>query len=116
MTEQKVYKLGKKTFELPTVYPNLEECRLVFFKVIQRAIRDYINFYGLHKTASKHVADSAKTFLFSDSYKISWGNMRLSLEDITDILDIDLCWLRENILRKEKLAQENCLTGVEDDD
>lgn len=102
----RIYYLGIKEFELPDVYPDIEQCRLILLKVIHHAIKDYKNYRQAATVSEKRIADSAYSFLFNDLHRISWGNLELNLSDITDILDIDIIWLRENIVKN--LIIDNC--------
>jgi hypothetical protein len=75
--------------------------------MIDQTIRDYI---GLERSITPieqwHHA-TATCFLFEDGYRINWGGEEKSLQDLLDILDLDMNWVRERIQKlKEKKQKE----------
>lgn len=89
--------LGNVTFELPVIHPDLEQCRLLMLKVIHHAIKDLESCQHATDFSEKRIADSARSFLFNNDHHIAWGDLQLNLNDMLDILDIDIDWLRNII-------------------
>lgn len=77
--------------------PNFEEAQYLFLKIIEQAIRDYINLAGATRPADSFNYHTAVGFLFDDDYLISYGGKDLSLEQILAILEIDIDWFRRKI-------------------
>lgn len=95
-------------FLKPPVAPNIQECKILLLKIVEQAVRDYINI-DLSTATPKfiEIQEEAKDFLFDDTYAIQWGDIELTLEKITAILDIDVLWFRKKILTKTKKERKN---------
>ena len=81
--------------------PNLDECRLLIFKIIEQAVRDY---FGLSKSnipIEQEYYQTACEFLFDNNYFISYGDTEQNLESLLQILNIDLQWFREKIVNSK---------------
>jgi hypothetical protein len=79
--------------------PNLDECRLLIFKIIEQSIRDYLSLKGSSAPIEQEYYHTACEFLFNNNYYIDYGGIDLNLEDFLNILNIDLQWFREKIIK-----------------
>lgn len=90
-----------KQFYLQNYMPNEEESRFILLKVVEQAVRDYVNLIKfLHDEDIKLVWEEAKDFLFDDDYSIDWGEKELYLLDILNILEIDIEWFRNKTRKR----------------
>ncbi len=79
-----------------------DEVRFLLLKIVEQAVRDYMT---LEKAASLYEQESYQTagqFLFEDNYIIDYGGVERSLRDILDILDLDIDWFRQRIVRLKR--------------
>ncbi len=98
---ERSYKLGSSIeFYLSSYTPNDQEARFLLLKVVEQAMNDYVNLEGSEIPYADLLWESARDFIYDDSYWIYWGDMELSLEDILDILEIDIQWVRETTEKK----------------
>ena len=98
------YTKNNKRFYLSHYLPNIEECKFILLKVVEQAIRDYSHLIKFKDSEELYIKwEEAKDFLFDEDYFIQWGNIELSLELITDILELDLDWIR---MKAKKLYKE----------
>ncbi len=80
--------------------PHIDECKIIISKMVGQAVRDFVNFaYSTVPTEMEH-AEAAKNFLFDDEFIVTWDNKDRNLKDFLDILDIDVTWFREMVLKK----------------
>lgn len=98
---------GEVRFQLSNYYPNIEECRFLFMKVIEQAVRDYCALYNAVLPAEVALWETAKGFLFEDIYIILWGEQEMNFEDILDVLDVDIDWFREQTIKKFNIRRNN---------
>lgn len=96
----KEYAYGMVTFYLSDFWPDLEECRILIFKVLEQTIRDYHSFKNSILPAEKEIWLAAKDFLFDNDYRIKWGDLELKTEEFLDIIDLDIEWVRDQIRKK----------------
>lgn len=95
------YKLGSSIeFYLSSYTPNDQESRFLLLKVVEQAMNDYANLEGSEIPYADLLWQSARDFIFDDKYWIYWGDMEFSLEDILDILEINLNWVRRTAEKK----------------
>lgn len=94
------YDLGNVKFYLEQYLPNIQECRFLLTKVIEQAINDYCNLEGSDIPNAEQLWFDARDFLFDEDYWICWGDLELNLEDICDILDLDVEWIRDSTQKK----------------
>lgn len=101
---KKEHREGNITFKLSEYTPNIQECKFLFLKMIDQAIRDIIIFDKSSAEEEKIIAQEARDFLFDEEYTIKWGDLYLSLENILDILDIEVEYFRQKI--QQRLEEE----------
>jgi hypothetical protein len=85
---------GTIPVELEVYTPDIEECRFLFFKLIEQAVKDYSTIKWTDTSYRDFHWQTAYAFIFDDTYFISWGDLELNLSTICDYLDIDIEWLR----------------------
>lgn len=95
----RTYQHGTATFELDYYIPDKEECRFLILKVVEQATRDYLSLFGSDLSSDINKWESAAGLIFDPEYRILWGDVDLSLEDLLNIVDIDTNWFREKITR-----------------
>lgn len=81
--------------------PCLDECRLLILKIIEQSIRDYLSLGQSSIPIEQYYYETACGFLFDDDYYIDYGGIDRNLTDLLDILDIDIQWLREKVVKKK---------------
>ena len=86
--------------------PQIDECRYLILKIVEQAVRDYLTLENSKAPIDRVYFETAQGFLFDDDYRIQWGDMIVSFNDMLDFLDLDIDWFRgeAKILkaRKEK--------------
>jgi hypothetical protein len=88
-------------------YPAEDECRHLLLKIIEQAVRDFINLRSDDITSAEKLArETAKGLLFDDDFLIDWGGISLDLERILALWDLEVDWFRERVLRLEKIKIE----------
>jgi len=90
----------ENVIDLPPVIVFPDEAKRVLLRVIEQAVRDFINYQNPTTIWEQEYFTTAKGFLFDDDYRVSWGDWECSLQDLLDIFDIEASWLRKNILSK----------------
>jgi len=98
----RLYQHGAAQFELSFYLPDIEECRFLILKVVEQAVRDYLSLFGSNLPNDIATWETAVGFIFDEDYKIMWGNLELSQEDLLGIVDIDVKWFRERMLERFK--------------
>ena len=96
-------KYGNVEFSLSDYLPDIEECRFLFLKTIEQAVRDYVSLEDTDSPNSSILWEQARDFIFDDEYTVDWGDKEMSITDILDILDIDINWFR---MRTSKRYEE----------
>lgn len=103
----KWHNYGEVYFYLSDYEIDHEQSRYLLLKVIEQAIRDYVALSGSEVSSEQQAWETAKSFLFDDTHRIEWGNINLNLEEILDILNLDLNWVREEVTKKYKEKHGN---------
>lgn len=89
-------------------YPHIDECRYLILKIIEQAVRDYLSLSQSSAPIEQHYYETACHFLFDDDYLIDYGGVEKSLHDLLDIVDIEIEWFRERVVKlKDKRIQES---------
>jgi hypothetical protein len=92
----------------PTQQTKIEDstCRVLILAVLSDAIHSYIyypryvkNYGPQHDTLIKK-ASEASEFLFSDDFRLDWGDWTISPEELLREASMDLPWVRERIRKK----------------
>jgi hypothetical protein len=83
--------------EVDRTEPQLDECKMILLHLVRQAIDDYQLFVGKTKPEHQEIFLSASGFLFDADYLIQWGDIELSLEQICDVINLDLEWVRSKI-------------------
>lgn len=93
--------------------PDFEETQYLFLKIIEQAVRDFINLAGTTRPADSFNYQTAIGFLFDDDYLINFGGKDLSLEQILAILELDTDWFRRKVgglkVKLDKIPDEQVL-------
>ena len=79
--------------------PHIDECRILILKIIDQAIRDYLNLEHSNSPSERRYYEEACEFLFDADYYIDYGGVDKNLQDLLDILDIDIEWMRERVVK-----------------
>ena len=97
----KWYKVSENnSIYLSEYTPDRDDCRILLYKIIEQAVRDYVNLYRFIDNKSIENWESAVSFLFEEEYYIDWGDYPINLKEILAELDIDLEWFRDRTDRK----------------
>lgn len=107
------HKYNQIKFYLSDYIPNPEECRMLMLKMLEQGIRDYISLYDAQLPSDKLSWEEAKRFIFDDDYIFDWGNLVMNLEDMLDILDLNIHWVRKRIVIRFKKAR-GCSHGTKE--
>lgn len=99
----KTYEYKGIEFYLSDYTPNIEECRLIILKIVEQASRDYLSLYNSKTASLQYTWETAKDFIFSDTYYIKWGYQIVSPSQLLELVDIDIEWLRRKI--RQRFAQ-----------
>lgn len=67
--------------------------------MIEQAIRDYLTLDKSSAPIERLYYLSACEFLFDDDYVVEWGGADKTLKEWLELLDIELVWFRERILK-----------------
>jgi len=88
--------------------PHIDECRHLILKIVEQAVRDFLSLSSSSAPIERKYYETACDFLFDDNYRIDYGGVDKSLRDLLDILDYDVEWFRERIVKlKDKRIQES---------
>ena len=79
--------------------PHIDECRYLILKMIEQAVRDYISLGNSSAPIERYYYETACEFLFDDDYYIDYGGVDRNLRDLLDILDINVDWFRERVVK-----------------
>ena len=77
--------------------PELDECRNILLQVIKQAMDDIHSFKDKIKPEQVEIFQSAYSFLFDDEHYIQWGDIELNLEQICEIINLDIDWIRQKL-------------------
>lgn len=77
--------------------PELDECRNILLQVIKQAMDDIQAFKDKTKPEQVEIYQTAYLFLFDDDYFIKWGDIELNLEQICEIINLDIDWIRQKL-------------------
>lgn len=83
--------------------PHLDECRYLILKVIEQTVRDFLSLEKSATPLEQFHYETARDLLFDDNYTIDWGGTDKTLQDLTDIVNIDLKWLRLKVMKLKNL-------------
>jgi hypothetical protein len=101
----------------PLRIPTDEESRYLILKIIEQAVRDFVTLRTASAPIEIEYFETACEFIFDDEYAIDYGGIDMTLKQLLGILDIDILWFRERVLR---LLEEKNKTyfrpGVQADD
>ena len=101
-----------ENFDNPPPYP--DEGRCLILRTVLQAKKDLINFIDAQTPKQKEDWQTAYDFLFNDEYYVDWYDDPLRLEDLLDILDINIDWMRRIARRdlEEKLRRRHAKKGT----
>ena len=79
---------------------DIQDCKLILLSVLAQAVKDYQQLKFKNRDINEE-ADyiTASNFIFNNKYSIDWGDKILSTEDVCSLLDLDLNWLRNQIIK-----------------
>lgn len=91
----------KKKIQRPvSSLPDEQECRIIILNMISQAVKDYESFKAKTGEDEKEIFDTANQFLFNDKYMIDWGGEDFNLAKFCDYLNIDIEWIRNQVVKK----------------
>lgn len=76
---------------------NLDETRILFLKIIEQSIRDYVNLSDSKVPIEQGYFETAKSFLFDPDHTINWFVYEITLEEILQYLNIDYDWFKRKL-------------------
>lgn len=77
--------------------PHLDECRLLILKVIEQAIKDFLNLEYSTAPIEQYHYQTAVQFLFNKDYYIDWGTKVQTLTELLDQFYIETEWIQDKI-------------------
>jgi hypothetical protein len=89
------------------IAPNFQECEYLILQVINQAIKDYEHYRNRTKEEDKEIFESARDFLFEDSYYFYWGDQQVNLSYLCSLIDIDINWLRNKIIERLEIKMNS---------
>ena len=78
---------------------HIDEAIDLIVEIIKRAIRDFLTLSHATSLSDRFDYETACQFLFDDSYRIDYGGVEKSFQDLADIIGIDVQWIREKIMQ-----------------
>lgn len=75
--------------------------------MIEQAVRDYLSLDKTNTPIEKLYYETACEFLFDNDYVVEFGGANKTLRDLLDLLDIDMQWLRERVMRLKAAKHRN---------
>lgn len=93
-------------FELSLIAPEIDESKYIILKVFEQAIRDYFSLENAKTPIERRYYETAVDFIFDDCYRVWWGDTEKSPQDLLDVIDLDIEWVRTKAL-KLKETKEN---------
>jgi len=84
-----------------------DDGKLLLFKIVEQASRDYANFFDAKGGKDRENFLSAEAFLFDDDYLIDFGEEVFSLEEILHILDLEVEWYRRKVIALKEKREED---------
>ena len=97
-----IYYWGNVSFTLSQPNPTEEESRLVLLKIVEQAIRDFVNLSNSKSPGEEWAYKTAEAFLFEEEYRIDYGGVEYSLNEILAILGLDIEWIRRKTTELER--------------
>jgi hypothetical protein len=79
-----------------------DETKIIFLKIIEQSIRDYINLKDSKAPIEMQYFLTANDFLFSKDYFIDWGPHEIRLLEILQYLSIDPDWFDRKLKKHLK--------------
>ncbi len=100
--------------EVNRTEPQLDECKMLLLHVVKQAVDDYKFFKNKPREDHVEIFTTASGFLFSDTHFIEWGELQLNLEQICNIVELEVGWVREKICRQlgVKLEPQGTLVPI----
>ncbi len=80
--------------------PNRDQCRYLILKVLEQAVRDYVSLGDSDISFDTMAWEEAAAFLFDDSYHLVWGDWELTTEQLLELVDLDISWVREQTTKR----------------
>ena len=93
-------------FRLEDFTPDNEESRILIMKVVEQAVRDYLLLYNSEFANEKEAWETAHDFLYDDEYRLEWGTWTLSPEELLEIINMDIHYIREQIAKRFAAKKE----------
>lgn len=87
--------------------PEEDECKYLLLKIVEQAVRDYLSLENSVAPIEKFHYNTASDFIFNDLYSIDYGEKEFSLEKILSILEIEVIWLRDRVIKLKSLRIKN---------
>jgi hypothetical protein len=86
--------------------PELDECRNILLQVIKQAMDDIQAFKDKTKPEQVEIYQTAHDFLFDDEHYVQWGDLQLNLEQICEIINLDLDWIRQKLSQQIEIEMK----------
>ena len=83
--------------------PTDEESRFLLLKIVEQAVRDYLSLGASSAPIDREYYETACELLFSNEYTLDYGGKDLTLKDILEVLDIEIDWFRERVLKLKEI-------------
>lgn len=92
--------------------PEIDESKYIILKVFEQAIRDFFSLENALTPIEQRYYETAVDFLFDDSYKVWWGDFERTPQDLLDVFDLDIQWVRDKALKTKELKQNKKQTTL----
>lgn len=83
-----------------SIAPDEQECRIIILQVILQAVKDYEYFRNKTDPEDLEIFYTAEGFIFDDNYVVDWGGIDMNLAKFCDYIDVDIDWVRNQIIKK----------------
>lgn len=101
------YKWGDVEFTLPYFSIDEDDSWDFIIKILEQAIRDFINLENSTTPIEQYYYITAKAMIFDSDYRIDYGGIELSLEEIlSSVFNTNVEYFREETLRRRDLAKQ----------
>jgi len=101
-----IHTWGTVQFSMTDFYPQEDECKYLLMKIVEQAIRDYINLEKCIVPTEVQYYESSQDFLFDDECRIQYGDFLLSFTDILHTLGLEVDWFRKKVIELKRTKSE----------
>jgi len=96
----RTFKCKEKNIRVYTTELSLEQCRAIFLKVIEQAIKDCYVLYGTKRFDGNNTWLTAFDFIFDDEFLVDWGTILISPAEIMSMVGLDIHYMRQMVRAK----------------